>query len=244
MADYLPLILALELLDDSEVESSDVLSEDDDIKLFSVASCYMRRNLNRVCDYVEGTIPLYFPDEFKNHFRMTRRTCELFTRAVMPTGMIPLGNGSGRAAIPPLKQVLDFLWSMANQEPARVVADRFDITMSSVDRVLKRVSQAAIHLSGQFIRWSNGELVTVQNKLKINLPLITLTIVLKFNFTANDKLAIRTSFEDEGEFPDVIGLIDGTHIRIRAPEDDPDAYIERKKFFSLNVQVKEKHNYN
>ena len=59
-------------------------------------------------------------------------------------------------------------------------------------------------------------------------------------FTANEKLAIRTSFEDEGGFPGVIGLIDGTHIRIRAREDDPDAYINRKKFFSLNVQVTEK----
>ena len=59
-------------------------------------------------------------------------------------------------------------------------------------------------------------------------------------FTANEKLAIRTSFEDAGGFPGVIGLIDGTHIRIRAPEDDPDAYINRKKFFSLNVQVTEK----
>ena len=59
-------------------------------------------------------------------------------------------------------------------------------------------------------------------------------------FTANEKLAIRTGFEEEGGFPGVIGLIDGTHIWIRAPEDDPDAYINREKFFSLNVQVTEK----
>ena len=157
MANSLPLLLALELLEDSEVEISEVLDEDDDITLFSVGSSYMRRNLNRVRDYFEGTIPFYFPDEFKGHFRMTRETCELFTRAVMPTNRIPLGNGSGRAAIPPPKQVLAFLWSMANQEPARAVADRFNITLSSVDRVLKRVSQAAIDLSGQFIRWPNGE---------------------------------------------------------------------------------------
>ena len=39
----------------------------------------------------------------------------------MPTGRIPLGNGSGRAAMLPSKQVLAFLWSMANQEPARAV---------------------------------------------------------------------------------------------------------------------------
>ena len=70
--------------------------------------------------------------------------------------------------------------------------------------------------------------------------LVTLTIVFKCNFTANDKLARQTSFEEEGGFPGIIGLIDGTHIRIRAPEDDPDAYIDRKKFFSLNVQVTEK----
>ena len=43
----------------------------------SVANSYMRRT--------GGTIPLYFPDEFKRHFRMTRQTHELFTRAVMAT---------------------------------------------------------------------------------------------------------------------------------------------------------------
>ena len=145
MADSLSILLALELLDDYEVEISEVLDEDDDITLFSVGSSYMRRNLNRVRDYFEGTIPLYFPDEFKGHFRMTRETCELFTRAVMPTGRIPLGNGSGRAAIPPPKQVLAFLWCMANQEPARAVEDRFDITLSSVDRVLKTLRVAYMH---------------------------------------------------------------------------------------------------
>ena len=76
-----------------------VLGEDDDITLFSVASLHKRRNWNRVR--------------------------ELFTRAVMPTRRIPFGNGSGRAAILPSKQVLAFLWSMANQEPARAVGRHF-----------------------------------------------------------------------------------------------------------------------
>ena len=44
MADSLPLLLALELFDDSEVKTSDVLGEDDDITLFSVASFYMPMN--------------------------------------------------------------------------------------------------------------------------------------------------------------------------------------------------------
>ena len=46
MVDSLLLLLASELLDDSELEASDVLGEDNDITLFSVASCYMRWNLN------------------------------------------------------------------------------------------------------------------------------------------------------------------------------------------------------
>ena len=35
----------------------------------------------------------------------------------------------------------------------------------------------------------------------------------------------------------MVGLIDGTHISIRTPVEEPDAYINRKKFHSINVQV-------
>ena len=43
---------------------------------------------------------------------------------------------------------------------------------------------------------------------------------------------ISSSFEDEGGFPGVIGLIDGTHIRIRVPQHSLEAYINRKKIHS------------
>ena len=43
---------------------------------------FYRKNLKGLCDYIKGMIPLYFPDEFKSHFRMTS---ELITRAVMLT---------------------------------------------------------------------------------------------------------------------------------------------------------------
>ena len=39
------------------------------------------------------------------------------------------------------------------------------------------------------------------------------------------------------DFPCVVGLIDGTQISIRAPMKEPEAYINRKKFHSINVQV-------
>ena len=116
---------------------------------------------------------------------------------------------------------------MANQEPARAIADRFDITRSSCNRVFRRVVMAAVGLSNEYIRWPTGE---YHRSISKRLPII-------IHLTGNKILEISTSFEDEGRFPGVIGLIDGTHIRIRVPENEPEAYINRKKFHSLNVQV-------
>ena len=42
---HLTFLTCLELLDDSEVETNDILGEDDDIPFISVASSYMRKNL-------------------------------------------------------------------------------------------------------------------------------------------------------------------------------------------------------
>jgi hypothetical protein len=48
---------------------------------------------------------------------------------------------------------------------------------------------------------------------------------------------IQQVFE-EGGFPGVVGIIDGTHIRIRAPLEKPDVYISRKTFHSIQVQAR------
>lgn len=63
---------------------------------------------------------------------------------------------------------------------------------------------------------------------------------VQIHITGNKLLEISSSFEVEGRFPGVIGIIDGTHIRIKAPESEPEAYVNRKKFHSLNVQVQSK----
>lgn len=152
----MPVLLALELLDDTEIKVDGFFDDSDDVIHLSVACCFMRRHLNRVPNFFETTVPSYFPDEFKSHSRMTRQTFELFAQEIMTTGRIRIGNSSGRAPIPPTKQILAFLWSTANEEPTRAVADRFNITLSSVNRVLRRITQAAIDLSGRYIRWPNG----------------------------------------------------------------------------------------
>ena len=102
MADVVSLLPVLELVEDFE-EINDIMDDDDDTVVFSAVSCFMRRNLTRISGYLEQTVPGYLPDEFRQHFRMTRETCEMLTREIVQTGHIPLGNAFGRRVIAPEK---------------------------------------------------------------------------------------------------------------------------------------------
>ncbi|KAJ8929185.1 hypothetical protein NQ314_018134 [Rhamnusium bicolor] len=51
-----------------------------------------------------------------------------------------------------------------------------------------------------------------------------------------EKNEIEAFFRQNG-FAGVIGVIDGTHIRIDKPADDPDSYLNRKHFYSIQAQV-------
>ena len=148
-------IVVHELTEDFDLEN-ELFEDEDDLMLLSAVSCFMRSDLNRIQDYFEATVPSYTPSEFRSHLRMTRGTYEILCREIMNTGKIPARNTRGKLPIPPVKQVLAFLWSMANQEPTRLVADRFNITMSSVDRVLHRGTQALADISAEYIKWPNG----------------------------------------------------------------------------------------
>ena len=111
--------------------TNDILEDnDDDMVVLAAVSCNMRRKLTRIHDYFEATIPRYLSraHEFKNRFRMTRETCELLCQGVIQTGRIPVGNPHKRPFIAPEKQILAFLWRIANQEPARAVG-QIDLVM-------------------------------------------------------------------------------------------------------------------
>ena len=46
----------------------------------------------------------------------------------------------------------------------------------------------------------------------------------------------KNAFYRRGGFPSVIGCVDGTHIRIQAPYQHENGYVNRKGFHSINVQ--------
>ena len=147
-------------LEDDE-DCLELVDSDDDIFVLAAGSTVMRRSLSRIQGYFEETVPSYFGDEFKSHFWLTRNTCELLTREIVASGCLNVGlNWFGMAPIPPEKQILIYLWMLANgDETARQVADRFDVTMSSCGRVLRKVNTAILSMLPRYLKWPNGETI-------------------------------------------------------------------------------------
>lgn len=89
----------------------------------------------------------------------------------------------------------------------RDVADRFHVTISSINRIIHRVTYFLSNLSPEIIRWPNDD----------------------------EKRTNEEQFRANG-FPNIIGAIDGSHIKIDKPDNDPDSYLNRKGFYSIQVQ--------
>ncbi|KAJ8980498.1 hypothetical protein NQ317_000614 [Molorchus minor] len=90
--------------------------------------------------------------------------------------------------------VLIYMWYMGHQTASfRDVGDRFDVTISSVNRIVRRLTLFLSNLSADIIKWPDE----------------------------NEKHISEEHFRSNG-FPNVIGAIDGSHIKIDKPSNDPE----------------------
>ena len=153
------LVLLSEALDAS-IDEELLLhhEEDEEFQVIAATSAFMKRELKRNVGFCEVVVPSYSIDEFRSHFRMTKATFEVLARELAATGAIPTGNRFGRKPIPSQKQILAFIWYMSNMEVIRSVSDRFDVTLSSLERIMKRVSEAVITLKQDYLKWPKGTL--------------------------------------------------------------------------------------
>ena len=165
----------------------------------------------------------------------------------MGTGLLPVGNPFGRQVIDARKQVSIFLWCIANQETTRLIADRFNVTYSSVSRVVRRVTESVLVLRNQYIKWPNGKIApSLISVIKKTFRLFKMILIssqkviqlIFFNPIPGTQLReTMESFRAEGGFPGVVGVIDGSLVKIRAPVENPESYICRKKYHALQLQV-------
>lgn len=148
-------ILLNEMLDEA-VDELLGCEDEGEIHLMGSITPFMRNDLKRNANFYEVLVPLYSVSEFRSQFQMTRTTFEALSREVAATGSIPRGNRFGRKPTPIDKQVLTFIWFISNMESMRSVPDRFNVTLSSLERIIKRVSEAVITLREEYIKWPNG----------------------------------------------------------------------------------------
>ncbi|CAH1379195.1 unnamed protein product, partial [Tenebrio molitor] len=162
------------------------------------------KNIN----YFEQIIPQYGDQVFLEHFRVSRHVAsEIAERFAVSIYYKTHGGCYGQLS--PLNVIYVFLWFAGHQTASfRDVADRFDVTISTLFRIIRRVTYFLSNLSPLIIKWPS-------------------------DIEKND---IETYFRQHG-FPGVIGVIDGSHIKIDKPSDDPESYINRKGYYSIQLQV-------
>ena len=195
-----------------ELIESDVYSSTNE-KMLPIVSKFFpsaeRQPAVRIHQYAQCIVPSYSDSTFRSHFRLSHNSAEILVGLLARCPEIPSQHLRGRPPVSVEKQLLITMWVLGNPETIRSVSDRFNVTKSSVFRIVRRICHAIVNnLAAQFICWPRGE------RLK----------------------QVTEQFQRKKGLPHCIGAIDGTHIPIKAPYDNPEQYVNRKKFHSIQLQ--------
>ncbi|VDI73724.1 Hypothetical predicted protein [Mytilus galloprovincialis] len=98
------------------------------------------------------------------------------------------------------QQVMIALRFYGSGSHLQVVGDTMGFDKSTVSRVIDRVTDSLVAMKDDFISWPDNQ----------------------------RKNVIRAGFYEKAGFPNVVGCIDGTHIRITGPSIDEPAFVNRK----------------
>ena len=148
-------------------------------------------------------------EEWKQNFRMSRESFYKLCDELRP--FVTRKTTNMRAPVPVETQVAVTLYYLSDSGRMRKTANAFGIATCTVSRIVQRVTKAmSTKLSHKYI----------------NVPK-----------TEEEVQKLVASFYSERGFPQCIGAIDGTHIPIKKPGENAVDYINRKGFYSLNVQA-------
>ena len=149
------------------------------------------------------------PEEWRENFRMSRENFLNLCDQLRPFLLQQWTNM--RIPISVEKQVAVFLYYVSYEGRYRKVANSFGISRAAVSNIVKIVSMViTIHLGPIYIK-------SPKTKEKIE------TAASKF-------------YERHG-FPQCIGAMDGTHVFIRRPSENPTDFLNRKNCYSFNMQA-------
>ncbi len=114
------------------------------------------------------------------------------------------------SALPIATQVYVAVRYLAAGALQLVTADTVVVSQPSVSRCVKNVVASLAEKLGQFVR---------------------------FPTLADETTKMKQDFYKLQKMPGIVGALDCTHVKIKAPGNDEQAYVNRKNFHSINVQA-------
>ena len=161
----------------------------------------------KVYGFVDDVISKMISAEFRRHFRVTINMYEHLLRDLKPD-LVKHYRG-GKEPISPETQLLVFLWYVANQDSQREIGVLFGISEWSVNTIVKHVVEVICERVDDYIKLPNRD----------------------------REEEIAESFEESCGIPNIVGVLDGTHIPIvNCPGGNAD-YINRKGYASIQLQL-------
>ncbi|XP_052276022.1 putative nuclease HARBI1 [Dreissena polymorpha] len=180
----------------------------------SIIQIIEREEKSRIRGYVEEVVPNYAEDDFGAMFHMKPSTFQSLLDCIKDVPKLQPAGAGRRDPICIEKQLLITLWYVGGNDSIRRIADRFGVSQSTVIACRDKIMSVLLTLKNRLITWPNQqEIPPVQQK-----------------------------FERRNGFPGILGAIDGTHIAIRAPKENPQRYVNRKQFHSIQLQCVCLHN--
>lgn len=180
--------------------------------MFLNVSFRVRENHVRVENYVQSVIANYSAEDFRRIYRLTdqcfKELCRVLSACPEMQVRSPQFGGPERVSFE--KTVLIALRYLGHTGNIRLISDIFNVSDSTVITCRGRVISALASIKDEYICW----------------PL-----------DAASQANVSQKFEDKKGFPGVIGAIDGTHIRINAPKEHGQSYVNRKNYHSIILQA-------
>ena len=164
-------------------------------------------------DFFRFVVSSWSEDDFKSNFRMSRSTFQYLCSKLAPRLQ---KKNLIREPISVELRVAVTLWRLGTNTEYRSIGHLFGVGLATVCIAVHEVCKAIVDvLLPQYIRFPTGNRV-------------------------HD---VVEGFSCKWGFPQCVGAIDGTHIPILAPKDNPLDYFNRKGYHSLLMQALVSHDY-
>jgi hypothetical protein len=201
-------------------------SESDEELVLEELYFLKKRKRRKISNYIEDVVDNYDDQMFRENFRMYRATFELLLHLLedkISSSVVDVGRHtiSSKAqllltiwyfATPDsyrLISLLDYLQGNNRIHVSRSICERFNVGKATGLRTVRRVTNALIEISPDFIKWPTDDYLeeVIQGFVRMG-------------------------------FPQTIGCIDGSFIPIPLPkEHGRSSYICRKKFAAIILQA-------